>query len=230
MDGNLDAVIGRLREVDGCSTVDGFADSAIDLLWDLIPCTDLGFNELDEAHHRTDVYRWRSESELDLDEYEEAFWSYADELPICWGLPPGTAGVVRTQDVISMRDLRNSKIYADVLRPTGGDYEMKLAFASPPWISRAFLFSRTDRPFTDREADIARLLGPSLSTTYARVRAAWRLSDREREVLGLVQQGLTNPEIGSALGITAGTVRAHLEHVFSKLGVRTRTAAVAAIN
>ena len=230
MDGDLDHILGWFREVDGCRTVNGFADRAIDLLWDLIPCTDLGFNELDEARHRTEVYRWRSESGLDMEEYEDEFWSYADDLPICWGLRPGESGVVRTQDVISMQELRSSKIYADVLRPTGGEYEMKLAFASPPWISRAFVFSRTDRPFTEREADTARLLGPSLSRIYARVRTAGRLTDREREVLELVQHGLTNPEIAGALGISAGTVRAHLEHAFSKLGVRTRTAAVAAIN
>jgi DNA-binding CsgD family transcriptional regulator len=229
MGASLDVVIRKLREVDGCSTVDGFADGAIDLLWNLIPCTDLGFNELDEADQRVDVYRLRSESGL-VEQDDEDFWSYADDLPICWGLPPGSAGVVRTQDVISMRQLRSSKVYAEVLRPIGAEYEMKLAFASPPQISRGFVFSRADRPFADREADIARLLGPSLSSIYARVRAACRLTDREREVLALVRQGLTNPQIASKLRITTGTVRAHLEHAFSKLGVGTRTAAVAAIN
>jgi len=230
MDGSLDAVLGSLREVDGCHSVNGFADAAIDLLWDLIPSTDLVFNELDEEQRRVDVYRWRSDSGIDYEDEDDDFWSYADDLPICWGLAPGAAGVVRTQDVISMHDLRRTKIYAEVLRPSAVEYEMKLAFASPPGVSRAFLFSRDDRPFTDRDADVARLLGPSLSTIYARVRAAWRLTDRERGVLELVRQGLTNREIAASLEIGPGTVRAHLEHAFGKLGVRTRTAAVAAID
>jgi DNA-binding CsgD family transcriptional regulator len=231
MDGTLDAVIGSLREVDGCRTVNGFADRAIDLLWDLIPCADLVFNELDEASQTCDVYRFRSASGFDPEDVEDDdFWAYADDLPICWGLAPGAAGVVRTQDVISIRQLQNSKIYSEVLQPYATEYEMKLAFASPPWVSRAFLFSRADRPFTQREADVARLLGSSLSKIYARVRAASRLTAREREVLEQVQQGLTNREIADALDIAPGTVRAHLEHSFTKLGVRTRTAAVAALN
>jgi DNA-binding CsgD family transcriptional regulator len=45
----------------------------------------------------------------------------------------------------------------------------------------------------------------------------------------LVGRGLTNREIAVELDVAPGTVRAHLEHVFAKLSVGTRTAAVAAI-
>jgi DNA-binding CsgD family transcriptional regulator len=54
------------------------------------------------------------------------------------------------------------------------------------------------------------------------------LTRREREVLSLVAEGMTNAEIGARLWISAGTVRRHLENVYSKLGVHTRTAAVRA--
>lgn len=53
---------------------------------------------------------------------------------------------------------------------------------------------------------------------------------REREILELVTEGLTNAEIAERLWISPGTVRRHLENVFEKLGVRTRTAAVRAIS
>ena len=52
-----------------------------------------------------------------------------------------------------------------------------------------------------------------------------RLTRREREVLELVAEGRTNAEIGRQLWIASGTVRRHLENVFSKLDVHTRTAA-----
>jgi DNA-binding CsgD family transcriptional regulator len=51
------------------------------------------------------------------------------------------------------------------------------------------------------------------------------LTPREREILQLVIAGKTNAEIAVLLAISARTVQKHLEHVFDKLGVETRTAA-----
>ena len=51
------------------------------------------------------------------------------------------------------------------------------------------------------------------------------LTEREREILVLVAAGKTNGDIGTILAISARTVQKHLEHIFQKLGVETRTAA-----
>jgi RNA polymerase sigma factor (sigma-70 family) len=56
------------------------------------------------------------------------------------------------------------------------------------------------------------------------------LTPREREILDLVAQGRTNAEIAQALWVSPGTVRRHLENVFAKLGVHTRTAAAAFVH
>ena len=48
-----------------------------------------------------------------------------------------------------------------------------------------------------------------------------QLSPREREVLGLIVAGLTNKEIGRALGLSPRTVEAHRAHLFGKLGAPT---------
>jgi DNA-binding CsgD family transcriptional regulator len=53
------------------------------------------------------------------------------------------------------------------------------------------------------------------------------LTTREREVLRWVAHGKTNVEIAELLWIAPTTVRRHLEHVYAKLDVHTRTAAVA---
>jgi DNA-binding CsgD family transcriptional regulator len=53
------------------------------------------------------------------------------------------------------------------------------------------------------------------------------LTAREREILASVSQGKTNSEIAECLWISPNTVRKHLENIYAKLGVRTRTGAVA---
>lgn len=54
------------------------------------------------------------------------------------------------------------------------------------------------------------------------------LTEREREIVHWLQEGKRNSEIGIILGISARTVGKHLEHLFTKLGVDNRTAAVRA--
>jgi LuxR family maltose regulon positive regulatory protein len=52
--------------------------------------------------------------------------------------------------------------------------------------------------------------------------AAVRLTDREREVLRLVGTGLSNKQIGQRLCIEVPTVKNHVHHILSKLGVSGR--------
>ncbi|GGJ74704.1 DNA-binding response regulator [Streptomyces camponoticapitis] len=53
------------------------------------------------------------------------------------------------------------------------------------------------------------------------------LSAREREVLELVARGTSNREIAAELFISEATVKTHLTHIYAKLGVKDRAAAVA---
>ena len=58
-----------------------------------------------------------------------------------------------------------------------------------------------------------------------RPETAPELSTREWEVLGLVAQGMTNPQIAEALTVSENTVKFHLQNIFQKLGVSNRTEA-----
>ncbi|MCM3658994.1 response regulator transcription factor [Agromyces mediolanus] len=71
-------------------------------------------------------------------------------------------------------------------------------------------------------------LAPAVSSRLAAADGAeQRLTAREAEVLTLVAEGRSNREIGRALFLSEATVKSHLVHIFTKLDVGSRTAAVA---
>jgi predicted ATPase/DNA-binding NarL/FixJ family response regulator len=88
-----------------------------------------------------------------------------------------------------------------------------------------------DRAFTEAWAEGARLTLEEAVAYVRRARGSRRrpstgwdsLTSTELEVVRLVVDGLNNPEIGRRLFMSRGTVKAHLSHVYAKLGVANRT-------
>jgi len=75
------------------------------------------------------------------------------------------------------------------------------------------------------------VLSPTVASrllSQVRTPAKEPLSQRELEVLGMVARGATNREAAARLFISEATVKTHLLHVYAKLGVNDRAAAVAA--
>jgi LuxR family maltose regulon positive regulatory protein len=68
-------------------------------------------------------------------------------------------------------------------------------------------------------------LSPGLPSALSQVEP---LTERELEVLGLIADGASNREIAERLIITVGTVKRHINNLFGKLGVRSRTQAISA--
>jgi DNA-binding CsgD family transcriptional regulator len=97
-------------------------------------------------------------------------------------------------------------------------------------LRRVFL-SRSHRDFTERDRLALQLLRPHLHEVYLdaerRRHGIPHLSRREREVLHLVSQGCSNADIARILFISVSTVRKHLENIYNRTGVRTRSAAAA---
>ena len=73
--------------------------------------------------------------------------------------------------------------------------------------------------------EIARKVIASFQEPVTTAAEVEELSPREREILELVAGGFPNKEIADRLGLTDGTVRWHLRHVYNKLHVRSRTEA-----
>jgi HD-GYP domain-containing protein (c-di-GMP phosphodiesterase class II) len=65
-----------------------------------------------------------------------------------------------------------------------------------------------------------------LKRSLLRPRHVSNLTDREVEVLSLLAQGYTNPQIARILYLSRKTIEHHLPHIYTKIGVMSRTAAV----
>ncbi len=76
-------------------------------------------------------------------------------------------------------------------------------------------------------SEIARMVVRSFRVPPSGATEKDGLSTRETEILALLAEGLSNKEIAERVGISTGTVRTHLMHIFKKLHVRCRTEAAA---
>jgi DNA-binding CsgD family transcriptional regulator len=164
--------------------------------------------------------------------YEEALAETCDSYPLRDVDHATCAEPLRITDVIARAQFRKSPCYSAVMRPAGFEHELKLWLPAPAGYARYFDLHRgPGRDFDERDRALLSLLRPHL----ARLRSRWEhkphvpsLTERELDVLALVAQGLTNRQISRRLFISPATVRTHLEHIYDKLGVRSRAGAVSA--
>ena len=147
-------------------------------------------------------------------------------------------------DFLSDREFRRGGLYAEMCKPFGVRAVMKVFLPTGGATAAQFVFDTTRNRFTDTDRLTLQRLIPYLvqlrrnaharktylalldSTAAART-SLQRLTSRERVVLARAAAGETNAMIAQALFISPGTVRKHLEHIYDKLEVRTRTEAAA---
>jgi DNA-binding CsgD family transcriptional regulator len=96
----------------------------------------------------------------------------------------------------------------------------------PPPVAR-WLDEGGRDPLRTRRGERALAIVHSNGSLLLREEASSALTRREQEILAWVARGKTNGEIAELLWLAPSTVRKHLENVYAKLGVGTRTAAVA---
>jgi DNA-binding CsgD family transcriptional regulator len=239
---DLEAVLSFLEEA---QTVDGpapFTPELLDRLIDVVGCEYASFSEVDD---RTRVERRyvgsSAEPSMPVD---DGWWESPRTVELRryrWCVNGGRPVVVLA-DVLS-RDQRTSADFNFNFRDYGVCDEIHVDLDSPgTWFAALNLGS--EREFGPRERLMVVLLRPHLAALYrsAELRrrldaptaafdadATGRLTRRECEVMLWVADGLSNAEIASVLVVERSTVRKHLEHIYEKLGVRSRTAALAKV-
>jgi len=132
----------------------------------------------------------------------------------------------RISDCLPLARFRESAVYNDYYRRVRIDHVMALPIFVRDGLLVSFVLNRSRRDFSDRERALLDVLRPHLARLYRRTQTLDRLTAREHEVLNWIARGKSDAQIADILGMSVRTVQKHLEHIYAKLGVETRTAAV----
>jgi DNA-binding CsgD family transcriptional regulator len=211
----------------------GLPPSLLADLMGQIRCDELEFNGCDTGQH----IEWFSQIiPADGDDSWgdwELYWSlYWDSIPCSY---PDRTGDVRSVtkplDFYSARQWHSTAMYSEFFRPTGMEHEMMLCLPAGYRRTIRLIFLRGSGPdFSERDRALLTLLRPHLHQAYLdaerRRHPTPQLTPRQRELLRLVAAGHTNTQIARRLGVSEGTVRTHLENIYERLQVSSRTAAV----
>jgi DNA-binding CsgD family transcriptional regulator len=163
----------------------------------------------------------------------DAYWELKHQHAVCeYFARTGDFRPRRMSDLLPPREWRSRELYNLVFCPY--QYELEVRIPSPrAGYTRTFLFHAQKRDFGERDRLVLDLLRPHLERVVDRFgrratpEADLPLTRREREILEWVERGKMNAEIAEILWLSPSTVRKHLENAYGKLGVHTRTAAVA---
>jgi DNA-binding CsgD family transcriptional regulator len=163
-----------------------------------------------------------------------------------------TAGVMSIEDIMSLHEYEQTIYYNDFLRNENLYYELAVPLCyNNKIVGGLGLFrERKEGDFTPRDKEIVSLLSRHLALSYHNSLKAqefdsdrWQLAKRsqkenlllkltlaEREIVSFVEKGMTNREIAKHNNISFHTVKAHLEHIYNKLEVHSRTEMLHRIN
>jgi DNA-binding CsgD family transcriptional regulator len=162
---------------------------------------------------------------------------------------PGEARAVRMADFFTRAQFHETAVYRSLYRPMRLEQVAALTFQpdpAEPDVILGIAACRSSPAFTDRERDLLQQLGPHVLLAYRnaerftelelvaglspeqweRAAARLRLTARQAEVMRAVCQGASNKKTAKMLGVSALTVKKHLENIYLALGVTSREEAI----
>ncbi|HTO48449.1 MAG TPA: helix-turn-helix transcriptional regulator [Burkholderiales bacterium] len=238
--GQLRAALDTLHAIgEACTGSTDFARRGVEHLPRLVgsDLTTLVVCDLERGHRTVAPSGMVSRREI------EVFDRYFYEHPLVreHGRNPN-AVTKRIDDLVAPAEFHRTPLYNDYYRPIRIEHAMAVPIHVDGRFLVSFVFNRSATGFTERDRDLAEVMRPHLANLYRLGvaiektrelpadapfdRAAAPLTSREREVLDWVAAGKTNRDVAAILGASPRTVEKHLERIYEKLGVETRTAAV----
>ena len=234
---NIERALGALHAIgEGCVQSEDFARRGVACLPRLAASelTTLSVCNLESGHRAvvSDVPGALSAREVAL------FDRYFHEHPLVREHGRNARAVTkRIDDLVPQEEFRESALYNDYYRAIRIDHAMAVPIHVDQRLLVSFVFNRRGSGFGDEERDALELIRPHLGNLYRLCAAlgragwapaqAWQLTPREQDVLRWLSAGKTDRDIGAILAISPRTVHKHLQRIYEKLGVETRTAAVA---
>lgn len=218
----------------------GFAGRALPGLARLVGCDSLSFTVLGAEPGQVSVTR--HPDDISSPCRVAAFAAYVHEHPLVNHYrETGDAHPVMISDFLSRQDFRHLNLYVEYFRTIPVEYQIAfgLPVAGPETIGISL--NRAERDFTEDDRGLLSVIRFPLMAALQRARQRQRareglataasgaladLTERETRVLRLAALGSTNSAIAHALDISPRTVAKHLEHIYRKLDVNSRTSAV----
>lgn len=237
---DLRAALMALGEIaDGSSSSTRFAINGVQVLSHLVPnaLTTLSFCDLQSSMR---VVFGVLPGAVGADE-RAAFDRHFHEHPLVrYHAVERGAYAHRISDSLPQSRFRETALYNDYYRRVGLSHVLALPLRMNGRELVSFVLNRDGMDFDDRELALLDCLRRPLARLFDRVQAAERptvvfdearlarlgLKRREGEVMQWVAAGKTDKDVAALMGLSPRTVHKHLQNVYAKLGVETRTAAV----
>ena len=210
---------------------EGLPWSTLHELKALIGCAVIEFSSLDIAE-QVNFF----EQGLDQPDYrpdlDVVYWKH---FPTACNYPERTGdyrSIRQTSDSMTLAEYRRTPMYLDWSKPHGLHHSIRVCLPNGPRRELRLMLhrGRHDAEFSERDRTLLILLRPHLYAAHMEVQrrrsSVPALTERQWQLVRLVDAGLSNTQIARRLLITENTVRKHLENIFGRLEVTSRTAAL----
>lgn len=221
----------------------GFAAIALPGLAALVDCDVLTYNEIGPARGQT---RYADYPPGALDSATQpVFAAHVHEHPLVNHYrATGSGEPVMISDFLSQQRFHRLGLYAEFFRGIPVEHQVAVSLPGPGQQVIGIALSRARRDFSEEDRALLSVLRAPLMAALLRARRRQHaaqaltvmacsrhtdLTERETQILQLVADGRTNAAIAHALQVSPRTVAKHLEHIYRKLGVSSRAAAVSRI-
>lgn len=234
------SLVDSLAELDD---PDGFAAIVLPRLSALVGCDVLTYNEIGPAPGQT---RYADHPAGALDPATQAvFAAHVHEHPLVNHYrATGSSEPLMISDFLSRERFHQLGLYAEFFRAISVEHQLAISLPGPGEQVIGVALSRGGRDFSDQDRTLLAVLRAPLLAALLRARGRQRagralgvaavgapagnvsLTDREIAILRSVAAGRTNSAIAREFQVSPRTIAKHLEHVYRKLGVSSRAAAV----